>query len=293
MLESTIEFLRCISCGSKLELDVYVNDIEVTEGILECKKCELVFPIIEKIPILWNDFPKYLASRKVLSGKMFRSVITTKMKNFLKSSMAQNIQERNVIDTTALEDRWSNIYQKSKNSKFYSKIRNNLKSLPTSKLVLEYGCSIGIMTSHLSDSHDMVFGVDKSFSALKYAKKSSNNTNLDYVVADLLSPVFGKLQFDLILALNVLELIEPSEFLKQVSKQITTGHLVISDPYDFDRGINSVKNTLDEYSLRKFLEKSNFRISPKTKSPSFLPWNLKLNSRATLNYKVDLIITKK
>ena len=293
MLESTIEFLRCISCGSKLELDVYVNDIEVKEGILECKKCKLVFPVIEKIPILWNDFPKYLASRKVLSGKMFRSVITAKMKNFLKSSMTQSIQERNVIDTTALEDRWSNIYQNSKNSKFYSKIRNNLKSLPTSKLVLEYGCSIGIMTSHLSDSHDMVFGVDKSFSALKYAKKSSNNPNLDYVVADFLSPVFGKLQFDLILALNILELIEPSEFLKHVSKQITTGHLVISDPYDFDRGINSVKNSLDEYSLRKFLEKSNFRISPKTKNPSFLPWNLKLNSRATLNYKVDLIIAKK
>ena len=293
MLESTVKFLRCIRCGSKLDLDVYANDIEVKEGVLECKKCELVFPIIEKIPILWDDFSKYLTSRKVLGGKMFRSVTTTKMKNFLKSSLAQSIQNGNVIDVTGLENRWSKIYQNSKNSKFYSKIRNNLNSLPKSKLVLEYGCSIGIMTSHLSNSHDMVFGIDKSFNAIKYAKKSSDNTNLDYVVADLLSPVFGKLQFDLILALNVLELIEPSELLKHVSKQITTGHLVISDPYDFDRGINSVKNHLDEYSLRKYLEKSNFQISPKTKNPSFLSWNLNLNSRATLNYKVDLIIAKK
>ena len=293
MLESTVEFLRCVRCGSKLDLDVYAHDIEVKEGVLECKKCALVFPIIEKVPVLWDDFSKYLASHKVLGGKMFRSVITTKMKNFLKSSLVQSIQDGNIIDSTALEDRWSNIYQNSKNSKFYSKIRNNLESLPKSKLVLEYGCSIGIMTSHLSNSHDMVFGVDKSFNALKYAKKSSDNTSLDYVVADLLSPVFGKLQFDLILALNVLELIEPSELLKHISKQITTGHLVISDPYDFDRGINSVKHPLDEYSLRKFLEKSNFQISPKTKNPSFLPWNLKLNSRATLKYKVDLIIAKK
>ena len=293
MLESTVEFLRCVRCGSKLDLDVYEKDIEVKEGVLECKKCKLVFPIIEKIPVLWDDFSKYLASRKVLGGKMFRSAVTTAMKNFLKSSLTKNTSDPKIVDITALEDRWSTIYQNSKDSQFYLKLKNNLKSLPTSKLVLEYGCSIGIMTSHLSDSHDMIFGVDKSFNALKYAKKSSDNTNLDYVVADLLSPVFGKLQFDLILALNVLELVEPSELLKHVSKQITTGNLVISDPYDFDRGIRSVKKPLDEYSLRESLEKYNFRIFPKTKNPSFLPWNLKINSRATLNYKVDLIIAKK
>ena len=40
-------------------------------------------------------------------------------------------------------------------------------------------------------------------------KKIFSKNNLDYIVADSLSPVFGKLQFDLILALNVLELIEP------------------------------------------------------------------------------------
>lgn len=293
MFESTIKFLRCVRCGSKLDLDIYANDIEVNEGVLECKNCQLVFPIIEKIPVLWDDFSKYLASRTILGGKMFRSATSTKMKNFLKTTLTKNNSTPKIVDVTTLEDRWSNIYQNSKNSKFYLKIKNNLKYLPTSKLVLEYGCSIGIMTSHLSDSHDMVFGIDKSFNALKYAKKTSDNTNLDYVVADLLSPVFGKLQFDLILALNILELVEPSELLKHVSKQISTGHLVISDPYDFDRGINSVKKPLDEYSLRKYLEKSNFKISSKTKNPSFLPWNLKINSRATLNYKVDLIIAKK
>ncbi len=293
MFESTVKFLRCVRCGSKLDLDIYANDTEVKEGILECKNCQLVFPIIEKIPVLWDDFSKYLTSRTILGGKMFRSATSTKMKNFLKSALTKNNSSPKFVDVTALEDRWSNIYQNSKNSKFYLKIKNNLKYLSTSKLVLEYGCSIGIMTSYLSDSHDVVFGVDKSFNALKHAKQSSDSTNLDYVVADLLSPVFGKLQFDLILALNILELVEPSELLKHVSKQISTGHLVISDPYDFDRGINSVKKPLDEYSLRKSLEKSNFKISPKTKNPSFLPWNLKINSRATLNYKVDLIIAKK
>jgi len=171
-------------------------------------------------------------------------------------------------------------------------IKKNLNSIPKSKLVLEYGYSIGTVTSSMSNNHDIVFGIDRSFNALRYAKKSSKN-NLDYVIDNSLSPVFGKLQFDLILALNILELIEPLELSKHVSRQISTGYFVISDPYDFDRGTNSVKKPINETKLRTNLEQLGFKISSKTKKPSFMPWNLKLNSRATLNYKVDLVIGKK
>ena len=290
MLESSIKFLRCVRCGSKLELDVFKFDREIEEGILECKKCNLIFPIIEKIPILWDNFSKYLSSRKVLGGKLYRLANTGKMKKFMKFSLSQTNQITD--DRTALEERWSKIYQNNKNSKFYSIIKKNLNFITKSKLVLEYGCSIGIITSSLADCHDMVFGIDRSFSALRYAKKSSKN-NLDYIVADSLSPVFGKLQFDLILALNILELVEPLELLKQVSKQISSGYFVISDPYDFDRGVNSVKKSFDESSLRMNLENLGFKVLSKTKKPSYLPWNLKLNPRATLKYKVDLVISRK
>jgi len=290
MLESSLEFLRCVRCGSKLELDTFKLDKEIEEGILECKKCDLVFPIIEKIPILWDDFSKYISPRKVLGETLYQLVSTEKLRTFLKSSLSKINQISD--DRTALEERWSIIYQNSKSSKFYSMIKNNLNSMAKSHLVLEYGCSIGIMTSSLADYHNMVFGVDRSFSALRYAKKSYKN-NLDYIVSDSLSPMFGKLQFDLILALNVLELIEPIELLKQVSKQISTGYFIITDPYDFDRGVNSVKTPLDESTLRTNLENFGFKILSKTKNPSFIPWNLKLNPRATLNYKVDLIIGKK
>ncbi len=159
-------------------------------------------------------------------------------------------------------------------------------------LVLEYGCSIGLLTSFLAESHQMVFGIDRSFTALKYAKKSYKN-NLDYVVADFLSPVFGESKFDIVLALNVLELVEPVKLLNHISKQIVKGHFIISDPYDFDRGINSVKNPLNEMSLRENLKNLKFKITPKTMTPSHIPWILNLNLRAKLNYKVDLVITKK
>ena len=290
MLESSLQFLRCVRCNSELELNAFKLGQEIEEGILECKKCNLEFPVIEKIPILWDDFSKYLSFHKILGGKLYQLVQTESLKKFLKFSLSK--ANRVSDDRTALEERWSLIYQNSKSSKFYSSIKNNLNFIKKSNLVLEYGCSIGTMTSFLAESHKMVFGIDRSFTALRYAKNLYKN-NLDYVVADFLSPVFGNLQFDLILALNVLELVEPAELLNHVSKQISTGYFIITDPYDFDRGVNSVKKPLDETTLRMNLKNLGFKIMFKTKIPSDISWNLKLNSRATLNYKVDFVIGKK
>ena len=90
-----------------------------------------------------------------------------------------------------------------------------------------------------------------------------------------------------------MEIIEPKVLLKSISKQITKGIFVISDPYDFDRGPGSVKNPVDESSLRTNLHDLGFKISNSTKKPSYIPWNLNLNPRATLNYKVDFIIAQK
>ncbi|QDI89303.1 methyltransferase domain-containing protein [Candidatus Nitrosopumilus sp. SW] len=287
MLSSSLEFLRCVRCGAKLDLDVLESEKEITEGILQCKKCMLEFPILQKIPILWDDFSEYLSSRRILGGKLYKSINSQKLKEFVKKSLNAKHNDR-----SNLEEKWTRIYQNSKNSKFYLTIKKNLNSLPSSRFVLEHGCSIGILTSHLANSNELVFGVDRSFSAIEHAKKQFKD-NLDYFVADSLTPVFGKFQFDLILALNVLEIIEPNVLLKSISKQITKGYFVISDPYDFDRGPGSVRNPIDESSLRTNLSDLGFKISNSTKKPSFIPWNLKLNSRATLNYKVDLIVAQK
>jgi uncharacterized protein YbaR (Trm112 family) len=290
MHEFSLNFLRCVRCGSKLELDVFRKETEIEEGILECKECALCFPIVKKIPILWDDLSKYFSDRMMLGGKLFHSVSHDKMKKFLKSALSNS--KRNVDDRTLLEERWSRIYQTSQKSKFYSVIKNKLNSIPKSNLVLEYGCSIGIVSDFLASSNQIVFGIDRSFSAISIAKNTPKD-NLDYFVADLMSDVFGKTKFDLILALNVLELVEPTDLLKHISRHVSKGTVVLSDPYDFDRGKNSVKKLLDESTLRTNLEELGFAIDVKTKKPSYLTWNLKLNPRSTLNYKVDLIIAQK
>lgn len=289
MKESSLGYLRCIKCGSVLELDLFKKCVEIEEGILECKKCRSLYPIIEKIPILWDDFANYISNRRMLGGKLVNSV-SSKMKKFLKNSLTKNI--KNIEDRTKLEERWAVIYQNSMRSRFYSRVKNELGQLPTSKLVLEYGCSIGIISSFLANSSQTVFGVDRSFNAIRIAKKESKE-NLDYFVADLHSPIFGKTKFDLIVALNLLELVEPADFLKQISGQIQKGYLIITDPYDNDRGKNSVKRPVDEATLRQNLKNLKFKITPSTNIPSNISWNLKLNPRATINYKVDLVVAKK
>jgi SAM-dependent methyltransferase len=287
--EFSLDYLRCINCGSVLELEVFKKHVEIEEGILECKKCKSLYPIIEKIPILWDDFANYISNRRMLGGKLANSV-SSKMRKFLKNSLSKNI--KNIEDRTKLEERWTVIYQNSMRSRFYSRVKNELGKLPNSKLVLEYGCSIGIISSFLAKSSQTVFGVDRSFNAIRIAKKESKE-NLDYFVADLHSPIFGKTKFDLIVALNLLELVEPADFLKQISGQIQKGYLIITDPYDNDRGKNSVKRPLDEVTLRQNLKNLKFKITPSTNRPSNISWSLKLNPRATINYKVDLVVAKK
>lgn len=136
MHDSSLEYLKCARCGSNLELEILSKSSEIDEGFLHCHKCNLAFPIISKLAILWDDFRNYISSRKILGGKLYRLATTAKMKKFLKSSFSKITY---VEDRTSLEERWTNIYQNSKNSKFYSIIKQNINSVQPSKLGIEYG----------------------------------------------------------------------------------------------------------------------------------------------------------
>jgi 2-polyprenyl-3-methyl-5-hydroxy-6-metoxy-1,4-benzoquinol methylase len=212
------------------------------------------------------------------------------MKSFVKKTMAKIHKNQNSV--AVIEKRWSAIYKANKNSRFYSKIKSMLDSVHY-EIALEHGCSIGQMTRHLAENSDVAFGIDKSFYAISEAKKI-NLQNLDFFIADSLEHPFGKLKFDLVLALNLFELVEPKPLLKLLASQVKKGGaLALSDPYDFERGAKSVREPIYAESLRKELFRHGFTISKNTRKPSFVPWNLKLNDRASLNYLVDLVFAAK
>ena len=52
---------------------------------------------------------------------------------------------------------------------------------------------------------------------------------------------------------------EPNILLKQISNQMSAGYIMITDPYDYERGINSVKHPINELVLRKNLRELKFK----------------------------------
>ena len=289
MHEFSLDYLACPRCNSALELNSFCAQTEIDEGFLECHVCNLSFPIINKIPIIWDNFSKYLSVRTILGKNLFQMASHEKIKNFIKTSMSYG---KTNLDRTSLEEKWTNIYRDSKRSKFYTIIKNKIARISKTSLALEYGCSIGLITKSLAKHHEIVFGIDQSYSAISFAKKSKTE-NLDYFVADTLSPIFGNTKFDLVIALNLLDIVEPDKLLRHVSGQISKGFFMLSTPYDFERGINSVRYPLDAVSLRAKLNDLGFSVYAGTKNPSYHNWNLKINSRCTLNYRVDFVMAKK
>jgi 2-polyprenyl-3-methyl-5-hydroxy-6-metoxy-1,4-benzoquinol methylase len=274
-----------------MSLDVLKTSNEIDEGFLICINCKTRFPIIQKIPIIMEDFVSYIGIRRSLGGQLYHLSTTTVMKQFIKNSLSK-IKNTHNDDHSLVEERWSEIYTSNRNSSFYSVVKNKISDLPSCNNVLEFGSSIGTLSGFLRKKHRNIFCVDMSFVATLYAKKQSFE-NLDCFVSDALNHPFGKIKFDLILALNMLEIVEPTEMLETISKQIERGYILLTDPYDYTRGKNSVKFPLYAEDVRKKLRSIGFSITKKTSQPNFINWTLKINPRTKLNYKVDMIIGRK
>ena len=237
-----------------------------------------------------ENLSQFLTNRSSLGGLLFELSLTKAMKEFIKNSMSKIKKSEN--DFFQTEKRWTKIYLLNKKSSFYKNLELHISKIPQKNFVVEYGSSIGILSNTLGLKHMHVFGIDTSFSALLEAKKKSPK-NCEYLLADMLQNPLGKKKFDLIIALNMFELVEPTLLLKTILKQISNGFIFLSDPYDYERGKKSVKNPLNENQIREILRQNKFQISKTTKNPSKINWNLKINDRTQLNYKVDIILASK
>lgn len=290
MHESSLKYLRCVKCHKKLDLEIIRRKEEINEGFLVCKNCNSRHPIISKIPIIWENLSLYLSKRAQLGGHLYSHSTSQEMKSFIRNALSK--VKKDIDDISWIEKKWVLIYLESRKSRFYPIIKNILKKLPKSKTSLEHGCSVGFVSEFLAMQNEVAFGIDSSYFAIAHAKKNFHQ-NLDYFVADSLYHPFGNQKFDLVVGLNLLELIEPKALIRVIASQIKNGTIVLSDPFDFERGKNSVKDPLYEKTLRDELVKYGFAISSQTKKPSFISWNLNINKRSHLNYKVDLIIGNK
>ena len=291
MNRNNSQFIFCVKCKGKLSLEILdERESVIKEGFFSCSKCHLKYPIISKIPILIEDLTQFFTNRPFLGKWLIKSSLTNTMKKFIKKNIP--IISKSEFDLSANEAFWTEIYRSNKSSVFYKNIKFQLSKLPPKNFVIEYGSSIGTISNTLALKHKQVFGIDKSFFALVEASKKSPK-NCAYILSDVIKHPFGNKKFDLVIALNLFDIVEPSFLIKTISKQISNGLIFLSDPYDYNRGKNSVKKPLDENQIRAALHQNGFEITKNTKKPTKITWNIKFNERISINYKVDIIIARK
>lgn len=232
---------------------------------------------------MFDDLQNYLKERYSVGCQMMR-LCSGNSRDLVVSSMPSDTE----CDTRgSAERRWAAIYLSSDNTAMY---RHILDMMPPAAgcTVLEHGCSVGVMSRLLKDSGASVTGVDMSFPALHMAARQRNG--IQYVAADSASLSCSK--FDVVMALNMLELIEPRTLLDAMTQKATQ-FVVVADPYDYMRGSRSVSNPVYGVGIRHMLSTMGFEVTSKTRTPAYIPWNLRISSRTTIRYLVDLIIAKR
>jgi len=89
MNQKNSQFLFCIKCNGKLDLEILNESSEINEGFLYCKKCKLKFPIISKIPLMLENIRQFIENRPSLGGLLLKLTVTPSMKQFIKQIMSQ------------------------------------------------------------------------------------------------------------------------------------------------------------------------------------------------------------
>lgn len=292
---------------------LYCRNNECVEGFLTCQFCHTTYPIIDGVAVLVENFVKYCETRVSTFGSWLTNSKTSEMKSYLKSNgrCIASHHARNdryeIGGSWFVPYRWAQ-YDYSSHDKFLNMLKLRMKpnefyskivrlAHPRDRMVvLDMGCSLGYSTFELAKKCSCALGIDLSFSFIVEARKrlfASDLENVEFFVSDALQTPFSSLKFDLIMALNLLDLVQPNGLISSIHKLLKNNGLgVFADPYDYRIKLGPTR-IVDGQVFRTFLENSGFELMQKTLTEFYIPWIIKIYERSYLFYFVDLVMAKK
>lgn len=109
------------------------------------------------------------------------------------------------------------------------KIKKHLKD---SDIVLDYGCATGTIAFRLAPNVKMIHGIDFSYKMIDLAKRNADEYkigNVDFAKATIFDEQYQSESFDVVLALNILHLVDDAEkALQRINELLKPGGMLIT-----------------------------------------------------------------
>ena len=123
--------------------------------------------------------------------------------------------------------------QKTNWEKYNKTVEKTKQYLNTNDIVLDFACGAGIKTIKLADNVKEIQGIDISSKLIDVAKRKAEERkveNTHFAQATIFDTGFKKESFDVILAFNILHLIDNGqEIIHKIHKLLKPGGLFISE----------------------------------------------------------------
>jgi len=111
-------------------------------------------------------------------------------------------------------------------------IENTKKYINVSDIVLDYACGTGLITIEIADKVTKIYAIDISSKMIVAAKRKAGERkieNIDFAQSTIFDDRLKRESFDVILAFNVLHLVEDAQkVMQRINELLKPGGLIIS-----------------------------------------------------------------
>lgn len=209
MKRSLLELLACPGCSSPLEISVFeeaqFKTQEIVAGVLLCKKCVALFPIVEGIPRfvpnalnLYSDFSKKYP-------KIFDLPGSHKEKLNPESSMTANFLKAHGATQERFGFEWMNYPGAlSEDEEIFLSETQIPAGEWQNKRVLDAGCGMGRYSRVAHKLGATVVALDLSGALVRLLDLAKESERLHLVQGNLLSPPFRGKAFDIVYSIGVI-----------------------------------------------------------------------------------------